>query len=111
MLSAMQSALVHTPVAVQPFRGSHARAASPRFPCLRRSIALKITCQKDLELQKEQQPNMAVRFAKPVAAALAASLLLSAVVPEEALAARSGGRVGGSSFRSSAPRSAAPRSR
>jgi len=45
----------------------------------------------------------------PLAALCAAALLTGAIVPEEALAARSGGRVGGSSFsaRRSAP--SAPR--
>ncbi|CAL5221088.1 g3215 [Coccomyxa viridis] len=55
--------------------------------------------------KQELEPLHVVKLAS---AALAASLLLSAAVPEDALAARSGGRVGGSSFRSSAPR-AAPR--
>eukprot|EP00898_Chlorokybus_atmophyticus_P001441 jgi/Chlat1/2298/Chrsp17S02592 len=45
----------------------------------------------------------AVRFlAKPVAAALAAALVLGAV-PDDALAAQGGGRVGGRAFRSSGP--------
>lgn len=39
----------------------------------------------------------------PAAATLAAALVTSAIVPEEAMAARSGGRIGGSAFRS-APR-------
>lgn len=36
----------------------------------------------------------------PLGATLAVILLTSTIVPEEALAARSGGRIGGSSFRS-----------
>lgn len=55
-----------------------------------------------------KQESEPLHVAKMATAALAASLLLSAALPEDALAARSGGRVGGSSFRSSAPR-AAPR--
>jgi uncharacterized membrane protein len=46
------------------------------------------------------------------AAALAGIMMTSAVAPEDALAARSSGRMGGSSFKSaprSAPRAAAPR--
>ena len=68
-----------------------------------------------LQPEVEGERSLAARLALPVAATLAASLLLGATLPEDALAARSGGRVGGSSFRSSAPRSApapsAPRSR
>eukprot|EP00210_Caulerpa_lentillifera_P003098 g2960.t1 len=39
----------------------------------------------------------------PVTALLVCALLSGAVIPEEALAARSGGRIGGSAFRSRAP--------
>ncbi|CAL8468171.1 g7710 [Coccomyxa elongata] len=63
------------------------------------------SAQKHDKPEQEGQWSLAPKLA---AAALAASLLLSAVAPEDALAARSGGRVGGSSFRSSAP--SAPRS-
>ena len=77
----------------------------------RKTVTSVTTCS---QRRQELKP---LHVAKLASAALAASLLLSAAVPEDALAARSGGRVGGSSFRSSAPRAApraapsAPRSR
>lgn len=43
------------------------------------------------------------KISVPVVAVMACALLSGAVIPEEALAARSGGRIGGSSFRSRAP--------
>jgi uncharacterized membrane protein len=55
--------------------------------------------------EAEKEPKM-VKLGGLAAAGLAASILLTAsAFPEEAMAARSGGRTGGSSFRS-APRSA-----
>ncbi|KAK9845976.1 hypothetical protein WJX81_007381 [Elliptochloris bilobata] len=59
----------------------------------------------------EDDRSIASKLAVPFTGALAAAMLLGAAVPQDALAARSGGRVGGSSFRSSAPsRSMAPQS-
>jgi len=53
---------------------------------------------------RDQQPqSTASTNLLPVTAALAAAFLISAGTPDEALAARSGGRVGGSSFRSARP--------
>lgn len=75
--------------------------SSPLGGCRRTACAVTVCSQKNQELET-------FHVAKLASAALAASLLLSAAVPGDALAARSGGRVGGSSFRSSAPR-AAPR--
>lgn len=43
------------------------------------------------------------QISAPVATLLVCALVSGAVIPEEALAARSGGRMGGSSFRSRAP--------
>ena len=53
--------------------------------------------------QLDQAESAVRRFAMPVTAAVAAALIISAGSPDEALAARSGGRVGGSSFRSARP--------
>jgi uncharacterized membrane protein len=47
--------------------------------------------------QEPEQQGLAAKLALPTAAVLAAALLFAAT-PDEALAARSGGRVGGSSF-------------
>ena len=75
-------------------------------PVFRKTASTVTTCSS------KKQEIESVHVAKLAGVAFAASLLLSAVVPEDALAARSGGRVGGSSFRSSAPRAApSPRSR
>lgn len=60
--------------------------------------------------QQEEEVPLAKKMALgSVAAALAAALLVGAAVPEDAMAARSGGRVGGSSFRSARPAPSAPR--
>ena len=45
-----------------------------------------------------EEPRASSTVALPLAAMVAAGLLLSGLSPEEALAARSGGRVGGGSF-------------
>lgn len=81
-------------------------SCSPRLPS--RTNMLVCRAQK-----ADEESHIAQKMALPFTAALAAALVMSAVAPEDALAARSGGRVGGSSFsssRSSAPRSSAPRS-
>ena len=111
----MQSSTLSAPLSVTPFRGLRPRAKAG-LPCLPMRRPLKVTAARSSQNQGpevEGQRSLAERLALPVAATLAASLLLGAALPEDALAARSGGRVGGSSFRSSAPRSApsAPRSR
>jgi uncharacterized membrane protein len=55
---------------------------------------------------KNDSPEKTIAtLAVPVATVVAAGMLFSAVVPEQALAARSGGRAGGSNF---AARRAAP---
>lgn len=53
-----------------------------------------------------QQGPVPKALTLPLAAALAGLMMTSAMAPDEALAARSSGRMGGSSFRSAAPRSA-----
>lgn len=53
--------------------------------------------------QRDQAESALKPFALPLTAAVAAALLLTAGSPDAALAARSGGRVGGSSFRSARP--------
>ena len=61
---------------------------------------------------KEPEQTWASKVTGPFAATLAAALMLSASLPEDAMAARSGGRVGGSSFsarRAAPPPRAAPR--
>ena len=76
-----------------------------------RSYAAQIRCAAR-KPDEHEGPTASPLVAVPLAAALAASMALGgALFPEDALAARSGGRVGGSSgFRSAAPRSApAPR--
>ncbi|BDA42144.1 hypothetical protein COCOBI_03-0290 [Coccomyxa sp. Obi] len=96
----MQTSLIRAPL---PFSGTRTCAALPLLPSRRRSLTARCSAQKQDKPEQEGQWSLAPKLA---AAALAASLLFSAVAPEDALAARSGGRVGGSSFRSSAPRSA-----
>ena len=67
-------------------------------PISRPSVA-RITCQA----QKDEQIRTAM--ALPLASMVAAAMIAGAFAPEEALAARSSGRAGGSSFssRRSAP--------
>lgn len=72
-----------------------------KFVCKARKPAIDKESAEAVKLSK---------FAGIAVAGLAASILLtSAAFPEDAMAARSGGRTGGSSFRSAAPRAAAPR--
>lgn len=59
------------------------------------------------EADAREQGGVREKLAGPALGMILAAVLSGAVVPEEAMAARSGGRVGGSAFRS-APR-AAPR--
>ena len=81
-------------------------AAFQRSSCTlpRRGLALHRpgVCRAQ-QPQRDQAESALKPFALPLTAALAAALLLSAGSPDEALAARSGGRVGGSSFRSARP--------
>jgi len=62
-----------------------------------------VDCRAAKQGAEDKMQTMPKVLALPMAAALAGMLLTSAVVPDEAMAARSSGRVGGSSFRS-APR-------
>lgn len=69
----------------------------------RRAAAPRVLCSaKKADGQQAEAPRVAL----PVAALVGAALLTSALVPEEALAAKSSGRVGGSGF--SSRRAAAP---
>lgn len=74
-----------------------------------RPATLRVVCQA--HQQKPEKPEDHVnKFALPVATLVASALVCGAIVPEEALAAKSGGRVGGSSFKSRRVQtSAAPR--
>jgi uncharacterized membrane protein len=59
----------------------------------------RVVCQANKEGEKQQAEPEQRSSAGVIAATICAGLLLgSAVVPEDALAARSGGRVGASSF-------------
>ena len=76
--------------------------ALPRLPA-RRAATVVVSASKDDDMKKQSAATLA-------AAAFAAATLF--LVPVDAAeAARSGGRVGGSSGFRSAPRSSAPRSR
>ncbi len=57
----------------------------------------QVVCQA---VRKPQVDEITQRAPAVIASLVAAALLSGAIVPEEALAARSGGRVGGSSFSS-----------
>ena len=77
-------------------------STSPLAP-VRSSIRAARACRlQRLAVRASAEKSVAERLALPAAAVLGAALLLAGT-PEEALAARSGGRVGGSSF-SSRPR-------
>ena len=67
-------------------------ASSKAMRAKRAASSVVCSSRKD-----EEQPSLAQRFALPAAAVLGAALLFAAT-PDEALAARSGVRVGGSGF-------------
>ncbi|CAK0771199.1 hypothetical protein CVIRNUC_003843 [Coccomyxa viridis] len=98
----MSAGMLQRPALGQSVFGSRSPVLRCPVPVSRKTASAVTTCSS------KKQAVESLHVAKVAGVALAASLLLSAVVPEDALAARSGGRVGGSSFRSSAPR-AAPR--
>lgn len=83
---------------------------APRAPCLTRNTefkplqARKMTAGVRCSAQKETEQSILEKAKIPAIAVLAAALMLAGT-PDEALAARSGGRMGGSGF-SSRPRSA-----
>lgn len=87
-------------MALQASRRGLGLSSSKAFAARPARVASRIVCAAQ-KPEHEQQQHVAL----PVAALVAAALLASSVAPEEALAARSGGRVGGSSFsaRRSAP--------
>ena len=94
MLTSVQS---RCPTGVAPFQQS-----SSGLP--RRSLVLQRSAVCNAQRPQREQAESALKpFALPLTAAVAAALLLSAGSPDAALAARSGGRVGGSSFRSARP--------
>lgn len=94
-----------------PALGS-ARLPSRRpMPLGRAHGALPVVCKAKQQTDAEAPRSVHERMALPLAGMVAAAMLAGAFVPEEAMAARSGGRVGGGGFsgRSSAGmRSAAP---
>ena len=98
----MSAGMLQRPALGQSVFGSRSPVLRCPVPVSRKTASSVTACSS------KKQDVESLHVAKVAGVALAASLLLSAVVPEDALAARSGGRVGGSSFRSSAPR-AAPR--
>lgn len=81
---------------------------APRGPCLVRNTAFKplqarkMTAGVRCSVQKEPEQSILEKAKLPAIALLAAALMLAGT-PDEALAARSGGRMGGSGF-SSRPR-------
>jgi len=78
--------------------------ASNFFLPARRTFVCK--AQKKEAEKEHVSASKASQFGGVAIAGLAASILLgTSAFPEDALAARSGGRAGGSSFRSAAPRS------
>ncbi|DBA81168.1 hypothetical protein WJX79_010556 [Trebouxia sp. C0005] len=94
MLTSVQS---RCPAGVAPFQQS-----SCGLP--RRNLVLQRPAVCNAQRPQREQAVSALKpFALPLTAAVAAALLLSAGTPDAALAARSGGRVGGSSFRSARP--------
>ena len=66
-------------------------SARPALPATRR-VAKIVSCQS------QQDEHIHKAIALPLASMVAAALLAGSFCPEEALAARSGGRSGGSSF-------------
>ena len=104
--------LLPTPLLVNT-RGLGTRLPYPR-PCNRRSpcpvelrrggyhvvASSRTSGPSDEETDK---PSLMQKLAGPTAALVVCALISGAVIPDEAFAARSGGRMGGSSFRSRAP--------
>ena len=86
------------PAGVAPF---HQTSCSLRHRSLAR--VQRTAVRSSHTPQPDQSESAVKRFALPLTAAVAAALIMSAGSPDEALAARSGGRVGGSSFRSARP--------
>lgn len=91
-------------MALAPNRASGLPAlrAKPVFSCKLARPVCRVVCSA----QKDEEQSGFAKLAVPLATVIAAGLLTGAVLPEEALAARSGGRVGRSGFssrRSSAP--------
>lgn len=94
MLASVQSRC-HT--GITPFQQPTSRLVRRNFARQRHAVC---SAQRP---QLDQAESAVRRFAMPLTAAVAAALIISAGAPDEALAARSGGRVGGSSFRSARP--------
>lgn len=86
-------------IAMQKVSGLPALRARPAVAT--RPTRQAMVCKASYDAEKT-----IATLAVPVATVVAAGMLVSAVVPEQALAARSGGRAGGSNF---AARRAAPR--
>jgi len=82
--SGQKSALLARPRALPPLQGK----------------APRVSCRAEKSPDGNGGERLREAIAAPMVAALAAAMLTGAVVPEKAWAARSGGRMGGSSFRS-----------
>ena len=86
----------------------HPRLLNRRSPCpveLRRGYYHVVASFRTSGSSDEEtdEPSLMQKISIPTAALVVCALLSGAVIPEEAFAARSGGRMGGSSFRSRAP--------
>lgn len=88
----------------RPSAALRAPASRPALP-MRRAACVTVRAEKKQQDAEATKPATAVAEAMTrrggavlAAAALSASLLFSAVVPEQALAARSGGRASGAGF-------------
>lgn len=66
----------------------------------RRASTIRCTARPDSEDKPQTMPQ---RMALPLVVAIAGAMLAGAAMPDDAMAARSGGRMGGSSFRSARP--------
>lgn len=87
-------------------RGVPSLRARPGFSPRPVVAARNVVCNASKD--EESKPAVNTAVARAAAAAIAAGLLVSAVHPEEAVAARSGGRVGASSFAARRSASVAP---
>lgn len=105
MAVTLSSAAGCKPLAVPcPSRGA-CRSSSPQLPVRLPASPLRLRAVPKSEDGDRLDGSIYSGSGLPFAATLAAALMFTAAVPEDALAARSGGRVGGSSFSS---RRAAP---
>ncbi|CAD7700920.1 unnamed protein product [Ostreobium quekettii] len=81
------------------FSGRSPMAAPLRALPPLRARPSRLACRAEKSNKGDSGERLRDALAGPVVAAVAAAMLTGAMVPEEAWAARSGGRMGGSSFR------------